>query len=359
MKDTLKPNQPPRPISWGWYPAVGIISGVAGAGVFDLFAHVSVSHSWTTVGLIATLTGVLAALLGVMIAFVVAFQWLVFDRRVDKRVQQHRDELEGELQAYVRRRVQAIGELTIAWTQPIYERERVAQRVLDMAPDTPNLAPLMAWTYLQEMIRMDYQPKRPSVTPKMVERARQEVLENAARWANQALQSSEYHDRGFPEWVMALVSAWRKEPHVCLEYLPAAIANGFVNHDELLHNDELWMILISSTHADEKVLDEILAVIGFKRPTPSEVESHCRVLDNWQRAQYWGVSRNTGNAQKVILQRIKHSHDESITWEVFSPTDLSSEESSFEAVLQTVQTQFIPVRLIPGDYRTYAASPRA
>ena len=57
-----------RPVSWSWYPVVGVVGGLAGAAIVEMFGHLSAPQSWTTVGLIATLTGVLAALLGVIIA---------------------------------------------------------------------------------------------------------------------------------------------------------------------------------------------------------------------------------------------------------------------------------------------------
>lgn len=345
-----------RPESWSWYPVVGVVGGIAGAAIVEAFGHLSAAQSWTTVGLIATLTGVLAALLGVIIAFVVAFQWLVFDRRVDRRVEEHRRKLETSLQQYVRHRVQAIGELAIAWTQPIYERERVAKRILQFAPDTPNLAPLMAWTYLQEMPPRGYQPQRPSITPEMLENTRHEVLENASRWAMQALETRQYHDFGFPEWVMTLVCAWQKQSTRVLEYLPSAIRAGFISHEDLVsdQSDEAWTILTGCTHGNEKLLDPVLGVLGFTRPTWPDVKAHCENLDRWSRVAFWAILRDSGNAERVIIEREKSSAGE--VFVILGRLGFDSRKPSINDLIAVLRTQYIPTRLILGDYRMYVAN---
>lgn len=332
-----------RPSSWLWYPVVGLVGGIAGAGVWNFFGHVAAPQSWTTVGLIATLTGVLAGLLGVMIAFVVAFQWLVFDRRVDERIQKHRRELEVGLRAYTLKRVQAIGELAIAWTQPIDERERVAQRILQLAPDTPNLAPLMAWMYLQQIA--------PVITKEMDKADCNLMVENASHWATVALQTRKYHDLGFPEWVMALVCARQKQPHRVLEYLPMAKAGGFIKQEGL--PPDTWTILVGCTDGDEEAVDSVLHGLGVARPDRQQVQAHCEAWDSWHRAAFWAVERQTGSVRKIVLEKKSKADGDADGYSVVGHVKQLPHCLTLREMLDNIYQFYIPIVTIPGEFRTY------
>ncbi len=343
-----------------WYVAIitALLAGFVGAVVFAGYVHIKVSpvqDPWTIVGILATLTGILAALLGVITALVAAFQWFVLDRRVDQRVEDHRHTLEIELQQFVRQRVQAIGELAISWTQPLAHRELVAHRVLTLAPDTPNLAPLMAWSYLQEVPLRSVLPTL-HVSEGALEEQRHQSLEMASQWAQRALTTTEYHDAGYPEWVSALVAAWRKEPTTTVGYLTTALEFGFGSWDEVKHNDDLWEIITSATHGQDQLhhLDRLLALWQLRRPTREAVIDHCRQLDDLQRSHLWAVNRKTGHTVRITTEGLQlYPPDGEIKWRILSLPQLGG--PSFDEMIDKLWEQVIPIRLLPGTRMRYTA----
>jgi hypothetical protein len=334
-------------VGWLWYVAVGVLGGVVGGALAIAMGRLSLggaSPTWGLIGVLGTVTGVLAAILGILSAAVVAFQWLVFDRRVDERVRVHRAALEAELQTFVRQRVQTIGELAISISRPIEARERVARRVLALNPDLPNVAPMMAWGYLMSM------PPPGSILTDVEEGERDHFLDRADHWAQEALTTAAWHDAGYPEWVAALVAAWRKEPWTCARLLQVARAQLQFTPEEVLDSDYLWPVLTNATNGERELgaLDSILQLLDHSRPTWDDVHEHCSKVDALGYGRFWAIDRQTGGTGLLaVRQRQKHLLNGPMVWSLEWSADTETGET-FESVMQFLETRVIPTRLVRG-----------
>ncbi len=364
----MTPFQAPRPSlrhqmrasdpgDWLRYAMVAILGGLVGAGLMAVFAHLTLSpsvHPWTLVGLIATLTGVLAAILGILSALAVAFQWLVLDRRVDQRVQEHRDALERDIRSSVRQYVQAVGELAMNWMRAADELEQVAERVLHLAPDMPDVAPLMAERYLGQLQQnwTSTTARSAYCEPGSLTAQGASLLDSAAGWADRAYATREYHDRGYGAWVKAQVAAWHKEPGTCIGYLEECQAAGISLHDAVNAHSENWRTITSCTHGACELdkLDRVLQLLGYQRPSTEAIRQHCLNLDVIQRASLWAVHRQTGNTRQMVVEGLRGRARKPRSWSIVGPRGLPEPgpaDSTFEAVIGFIEATWIPIWLIP------------
>lgn len=90
----------------------------------------------------------MAALLAIIGADAVAFNWLYLERRVERVLTEKTDDIKRELFASLRERIGAIGEFAIFWQYPLDQRDQYIEQVLQRAPDTPNVAGMMAEEYI-------------------------------------------------------------------------------------------------------------------------------------------------------------------------------------------------------------------
>lgn len=154
---------------------------------------------------------------------------------------------------------------------------------------------------------------------------------------------------------MTVVCAWQKQPHRVLEYLPIAMAGGFVSQEDLRADTDTWMILASCTHGDESTVDAVLHGLGVERPDRQKVHAHCENLDVWQRAAFWAVERQSGTAQRVILER--STVDGGDKFSLFGYDPRIRPCTTLSELLDLIYQFYIPIRIITGDFRTYVVPP--
>lgn len=186
-------------------------------------------------------------------------------------VEEHRDDLERAIRSSVRQYIQAVGELAMSWTRAPDELEQVAERVLGLAPDMPNVAPLMAERYLGQL-QLNWTPtaaRSVYCEPGSLTRHGSSLLDSASGWADRAYTTRGYHDAGYVAWVKAQVAAWHKEPGSCIGYLEQCQAVGVSLHDAVHAHSEKWRTITSCTHGASELdkLDRVLQLLDYQRPS--------------------------------------------------------------------------------------------
>jgi hypothetical protein len=294
---------------------------------------------------------VLAAVLGILAALGVAFQWLLLDRRVDERVQTHRDALEESLRGMVRQYLASLGTLAVNWMQPLGAIEPHAERIWQRTPDLPNLAPLMAGRYL-DALGEAWNPEGPDGdAPGRLTPDGQNLLNAARKWATRAYDGRAHHEPGWAAWLQAEVAAWTKDGSACIQYLAEAQNARVPLHQWVRDDPNAWRVLTSCTHGRDKdliLLDEVLALLGYRRPPFDAVRAHCEELGFANRSIVWGISRTTGNAERIVVQHIERAVGE-WAWELMRPhsgAQPGPTDASFAAVMDYVLRTWIPTRLV-------------
>lgn len=331
-----------------------IIVATIGAVVSPvLFPHVFPKQvdQWSSAGLISTFAGVMAALLAIIGAAVVAFNWLYLEQRVERVLQEKTNDIKRELFGSLRERISAIGEFAIYWQYPLEQRDQYIEQVLQRAPDTPNVAGMMAEEYISSTLGMLIAGHN-----QMVQRiytkhiTRDEALERAVYWAQKALEAQASHDPGFPEFIMAEVRALQKEPESTLDFLKQALQKDRSIKERILWNDRDWSVLTSMTRGEMQIkkIDALLKLLDVERPSLGDVRHHCNNRDNHQRARFTAIKRSDGNYLLVMVEGLRERHDDpTIKWRIDGCMELQKSIANLDDVMKLIEEVTIPTKLIP------------
>lgn len=358
---------PTRPMPpWGWFVIAGLSGGllVLAAGPFMRAGLVGPpADAWTSAAIVSTLAGLLAALLGIAVVVVLAVQWLLLERRVDARVAERLTATEAELQTYVRKRVQAMGELLMAWGRSVDALDRAARRTISLAPDTPNVAPLVALSYVRhvQFLLDEWHAPGTRLVPKEPPDAEvRRCLEAATEWAQSALAHPEYHDAGLPDLAMAEVCAYGKQPRRARDHLRSALSAGVASPAEVASDSVLWQAFVGSSAGESElpILDDILQLLGTPRPTVAAATEHCHNVDNWQQSRFLAVLKATGDVREVVVTSAPCEGVEHM-WKTMGVLEGVDAAADFDTFIGSLWDHVIPVRLIPGDRRIWTATATA
>ncbi len=321
-------------IPWWAVIVAGVVMGFIVVTILPIVwiasSRASLDHPWTATGLSATLTGLLAAFLGILFAVIVAIQWLRIDKRMEDHVQNRLTQMQAELLKVINVRLQATAELAMAFSalMSIEDREARVFRVLQLDPSLPNAASLMALAFIVAASQ---------------DRQNDKFLNRAQYWAEEAFKTSASQDPGFPERVMALVFAMRKEPQACMRYLRQSIERGGISADAIRADPWTWRIFSSLAHGENQLgeMDDFSKLVGAQRPTPEELGSYIRQIDETGSTTFWAVGRSDGNAVKVTVHNITGQGAEA--WKISAPVSIESE--SLPELVERILQNWIPTLL--------------
>jgi len=306
---------------------------------------------WSAAGLISTFTGVMAALLAIIGAAVVAFNWLYLEQRVERVLQEKTDDIKRELFASLLERIIAIGEFAIFWQYPLDLRDQYIEQVLQRAPDTPNVAGMMAEEYISFALGVIVGEYFPALQVSNMQRlSRDAALERAVYWAQRAIEAKVSHDPGFPEFVTAKVRALQKEPESTLDCLKQALREDQSFKKRIVMNDLDWSIFTSMTRGESQIikLDSLLKLLDVERPSLGDVKHHCNNRDKHQRASFAAIKRSDGNYIFVTVEGLKQRHDDpTIKWRIDGCMELQKSVANLDDVMKVIEEVTIPTRLIP------------
>lgn len=308
---------------------------------------------WSVAGLAATFAGVMAALLAIIGAAAVAFNWLYLERRVERVLTEKTDDIKRELFASLRERIGAIGEFAIFWQYPLKQRDLYIEQVLQRAPDTPNVAGMMAEEYISSTLGVFVAGYYPTLPVSYMQRlSRDEALERAVYWAQRAIEAKVSHDPGFPEFVMAEVRALQKEPESTLDFLKQALREDQSFKRRIVMNDHDWSILTSMTRGESQIkkLDSLLKLLDIERPSLGDVRHYCNNRDIHQRAKFTAVKKSDGNYVMVMVEGLQERQDDpTIKWRIDGTMELQQPVTNLDDVMRLIEEVVIPTKLIPNE----------
>ena len=329
----------------------GIVILIFGVVLLPLLLPQRVDQ-WSVAGLAGTFAGVMAALLAIIGAAAVAFNWLYLERRVERVLTEKTDDIKRELFASLRERIGAIGEFAIFWQYPIEQRDHYIEQVLQRAPDTPNVAGMMADAYITSFLDVSVAGYYSTLRGYTQRLSRDETLERAVYWAQRAIEAKISHDPGFPEFVMAEVRALQKEPESTLDFLKQALREDQSFKRRIVMNDRDWSILTSMTRGESQIkkLDSLLKLLEIERPSLGDVRHHCNNRDIHQRAKFTAVRKSDGNYVMVMVEGLQERQDDpTIKWRISGTMELQQPVANLDDVMKLIEEVVIPTKLIPNE----------
>lgn len=324
---------------------------------------------WSIAGFAATMAGVMAALLAIIGAGAVAFNWIYLEKRVERVLTEKTEAIRDDLFASLRERIRGMGDFVLIWQLPVNEREEKIEEVLRRAPDTPNVAAMMAEDYITsytfsrevEKQRLYAFIKRSKIPVLPTEAA----LSFAEFWAQRALDAQQSHDPGYPEYVMAKIRALQKEPDGALQFLRAALKKSPALRGNITLESADWQIFTGMTHGESQVkkLDDLLKLIGAERPSLEDVKIHCNHRDNMQRVAFAAVQKKNGDYFRVVVIGVQtRADDPALEWSVSVDEGFRRGASDLDGIIKIINDEVIPTGLIPNqasgpDYSALANIP--
>lgn len=337
-----------------WYSIVGGIIGAAIVILVTPYRHgfMRVVSTEGVAGLIATVCGLLAALLGISIAVVFAIQWAFLEDKVQGALELEMVVFQKEIRKNINSAIHGMGAYLQAWLRPGLNDDEVDQRVkiaLKHWPEIPNAA-----AYTSRYFCFETKTRRGGlfgepIPPEQIER----LICLAEYWADEAFKAKGTHDPGHPEYAKARTIALRKEPMSVMDYLEKAFKQSDNFRSDVLEQQVEWDVLTGMTHGDKdiKLLDELLDMLGLKRPTEEEVKAHCENRDSWQRASFDVVLRENGDSSTILVEGIcLLPNDNTIQWTIIPSNSKSMSEYRKECpdsseVVKYIFKKYIPTRI--------------
>ncbi len=230
-------------------------------------------------------------------------------------------------------------------------RDQYIEQVLQRAPDTPNVAGMMAEEYISFALGVIVGEYFPALQVSNMQRlSRDAALERAVYWAQRAIEAKVSHDPGFPEFVTAKVRALQKEPESTLDCLKQALREDQSFKKRIVMNDLDWSIFTSMTRGESQIikLDSLLKLLDVERPSLGDVKHHCNNRDKHQRASFAAIKRSDGNYIFVTVEGLKQRHDDpTIKWRIDGCMELQKSVANLDDVMKVIEEVTIPTRLIP------------
>lgn len=330
-------------------------------------------HPASLLGIITALTGLLATIFGIGLAGVVAFQWGAFDKRVDEHLKEPIDSAKQDLQKDIdksreelendfARRMKAVAGLAIAWTKEPLDREADIERVLELDPQLPDVEPLMAEVYFDQILySYATQPDELGLYSSTIqsEALKQEFLSFANKWAKLAIEHKSYHRHGLPEWVSALVAGLRKDTYNCLKYLEVAKQYGFLHQKGLIPFDsryssqppyQLWETITSCTHGQKQLINRLMELLELEVIQQNHIQDQAEgYLSKNSHFYFWTIEKETGDCYPSNIQR---RGEGLYQWWEKQPSSfrLSPDDGdSLEEIINEIFKKTIPIKIMNSD----------
>lgn len=338
-------------------------------------------HPASLLGLIATLTGLLATVFGIGLAGVVAFQWGAFEKKVDELLKKPIRRTEAKLEKDFARRMQAVAMLTTAWIKPLFERDSDIERILELEPGLQDIEPLMATGYLNERLSVDAQTGQPKLDPSLLSGYyedknvdyKEKLVTYADKWAKRAIKNSLIHTLGFPQWVSAIVAAYKKDTYNCLDYLKVAKQHGYLEQNGLIPFTYAWnspfyqlfatITSCSPGQIQRPSIDNLVKLLELepideKKLQEAMGEHFSKVVDNFV---FFAIDKTTGDSNHFIIVIAEQGGRDPFSEPTeegyyFYPKDWvyrfqygsppQSIEGSFEETIKAVFERLIPIRFL-------------
>lgn len=298
-----------------------------------------VATSWTGLGVMATLSGIIATLFGVGLAFIVAYQWLGFDRRVEEKLHIELQNFKRQVDVGLHQHLQSISELSMALTgtMMLEDREKRVLHLLERTPDIPNASALVAQMFLN--CRND--------DPAEDQQLQNEWREKSLYWANRAIHDAGYHDPGLPEWVKSQAFAWCHEPHSCLELLSKALSARAITPTQLINDTWLWPNFIGMTRGISQIrqLDGFLSLVNIRRPTKEEFADYFTADAKALDTHFWAVRKVNGLPERVTVRKERDDNDRTkFLWGVLGRKAVMLQRMSLSDCIEHCWNDWIPIR---------------
>lgn len=147
------------------------------------------------------------------------------------------------------------------------------------------------------------------------------LINFAGKWADRAMQNRSIHSSGFPEWVSALVAAFRKDTYNCLKYLEAAKPHGFLHQNGLIPFDsiysyhpsyQLWETITSCTNGQRELINRLIELLELEAIQQNPMQEQAqKYLSSKGRFNFWTIEKNTGDS---YLSNIQHTGEGVYQW---------------------------------------------